>query len=187
MALGGWGWGLQLSPRSKGPSAMGIPGAHSFLPTYAHCHPFSSIAKLRIRPYHMNVRETQGNPSSFQSIEPTFKVSDCDRIFALQKLFPTASVSSVNIKSELWKANMVHLKALQLDSDPPQLSALSTSDIERNARPSPREERKEDCEFKANLGYIVTLCQIKRGFNNTQDKSKIIPQLVLKKTQLFFC
>lgn len=112
MALGGWRWGLQLSPRSQGPSAVGIPGAHSFLPTYAHCHPFSSIVKLRIRPYHMNVRETQGNPSSFQSIEPTFKISDCDRIFALQKLFPMASVSSVNIKSELWKANIVHLKSL---------------------------------------------------------------------------
>lgn len=74
-----------------------------------------------------------------------------------------------------------------LDAAPPQLSALSPLDTERNARPRPREERKEDCEFKANLGYTVTLCQIKRGFNNTQDKSKIISQLVLKKTQLFFC
>lgn len=78
------------------------------MPTATH----SLILKLRIRPYHMNVRETQGNPTSFQSIEPTFKISDCDRIFALQKLFPTASVSSVNIKSELWKANIVHLKSL---------------------------------------------------------------------------
>lgn len=85
------------------------------------------------------------------------------------------------------KSKHSSFEVTSLDSDPPQLSALSTSDIERNTRPSPREERKEDCEFKANLGYIVTLCQIKRGLDNTQDKSKIIPQLVLKKTQLFFC
>lgn len=49
--------------------------------------PLSSAAKLRFKPCHMKVRETQGKPSSFQSTEPTFKVSDCHRIFALQKPF----------------------------------------------------------------------------------------------------
>lgn len=96
-------------------------------------------------------------------------------------------MSSVNIKSEVMEGKHGSFEGTSLDSDPPQLSALSTLDTQRNAKPSPREERKEDCEFKANLGYTVTLCQIKRGFNNTQDKSKIIPQLALKKLQLFFC
>lgn len=94
-------------------------------------------------------------------------------------------MSSVNIKSEVMEGKHGSFEGTSLDSDPPQLSALSTLDTERNAKPSPWEERKEDCEFKANLGYTMTLCQIKRGFNNTQDKSKIIPQLVLKKTPTF--
>lgn len=84
----------------KRPSALAIvPGTQcrgntwsSLIPAHVcPLPPLCSIAKMRTKPYYMNVRETQGNPSSFQSTEPTFKVSDCDRIFALRKPFPTGT------------------------------------------------------------------------------------------------